>query len=95
MLYTFLLGLFPIAAIAEKVLPRGSARKISLWLYRTAGIDRKADRMMQQYNVQERVANAKLSVYQTVPFGSAGIRTEYDLQRDAELGKGGMVYWRA
>lgn len=94
MLYTFLLGLFPVAAILEKVLPRGSARKVLSWIYRKAGLERKADELMQQYNVQDRVDHARVSVLETVPFASAGIRTEHDLQKDEGLGRGGVSYVR-
>lgn len=93
-LYTALLGLFPVAALMEKILPRGTAGKLLSWFYRALGLDRKADQMIQQYHVQERVEHAKVQVLETVPFSSAGIRTDYDLQKDAALGRGGVTYWR-
>lgn len=43
---------------------------------------------------KEGVQQAHATILRTVPFGSVGIRSPVDLQRDAEMGRGGWyVKW--
>ena len=93
-LYTLLLGLFPVASILQKVLPKKWSRSMMQWAYHKVGADEKAEKMMQKYQVQEKLSTAKTGVLETVPFSGAGIRTDYDLAKDEEYGRGGVTYWR-
>ncbi|KAJ7176150.1 hypothetical protein C8R43DRAFT_872765 [Mycena crocata] len=46
--------------------------------------------LKERYRVEERRKRAEEAVYRTVPFGSVGVRTAYDLEEDAKMGKGGV-----
>ncbi|KAF7313174.1 hypothetical protein MKEN_01003900 [Mycena kentingensis (nom. inval.)] len=65
----------------------------STWAY--VGVDEKLEELRERYRVDERRAQASETMYKTVPFGSMGVRTLYDLEEDARLGKGGVVYKRS
>jgi hypothetical protein len=91
-LYSALLALFPVAAIIEKVLPRSWARWMMTKLYRALGMEEKTQKLMKNYNVQERLDNAKTQVDQKIPWAGAGIRTQFEIQRDEQRGAGGVLY---
>lgn len=91
-LYSALLALFPIAAILEKVLPRSWARWMMMKLYRSLGMEEKTQKLMKNYNVQERLDTAKSQVDKKIPWASAGIRTQFEIQRDQQRGVGGVTY---
>ncbi|UZJ56216.1 hypothetical protein CBS101457_005536 [Exobasidium rhododendri] len=91
-LYSALLALFPVAAILEKVLPRSWARWMMLKLYRSLGMEQKTQKLMKNYNVQERLDVAKTQVDQKIPWASAGIRTQFEIRRDEQRGVGGVTY---
>ncbi|KDN52268.1 hypothetical protein K437DRAFT_254455 [Tilletiaria anomala UBC 951] len=93
-LHAFLLGLFPIAAILEKILPRAWTRRFMRWAYNRIGGDERKDKLLEKYEMKERLGKATESFYETVPFASAGVRTSHDLAKDQEYGIGGVTYWR-
>ncbi|EST09523.1 hypothetical protein PSEUBRA_000739 [Kalmanozyma brasiliensis GHG001] len=90
-LTTILYGLFPVAAIVDKILPRWASRRFINWIYTRVGAKGKADQLKEKYKVDERVGAAKEQV-KKVPFASAGIRTDWDIERDAKRGRGGWAY---
>ncbi|GAK65533.1 uncharacterized protein PAN0_009c3750 [Moesziomyces antarcticus] len=90
-LTTLVYGLFPVAAIVDKLLPRWMSRRFINWIYTRVGAKNKTDQLRQKYNVDEKVEQAKQQV-RKVPFASAGIRTDWDLHRDASRGRGGWAY---
>jgi hypothetical protein len=91
-LYSALLALFPVAAIIEKVLPRSWARWMMTRLYRALGMEERTQKMLKNYNVQERLDAAKTQVDQKIPWAGAGIRTQFEIQRDEQRGAGGVMY---
>jgi hypothetical protein len=94
-LYSALLALFPVAAILEKVLPKSWARWMMMKLYRSLGMEERTQKLMKNYNVQERLDTAKTQVDQKIPWASAGIRTQFEIQRDEQRGAGGVTYvWK-
>ncbi|KAJ6532889.1 hypothetical protein DFH09DRAFT_993526 [Mycena vulgaris] len=62
--------------------------------YKLAGGEQTAAELKERYRVEERRMRAEESVYRTVPFGSVGVRTAYDLEEDAKMGKGGICFRR-
>ncbi|KAG5650345.1 hypothetical protein H0H81_012552 [Sphagnurus paluster] len=62
--------------------------------YRLVGGQETTAQLKERYQVEERRRKAEKSIYQNVPFGSAGVRTAYDLEEDTKKGKGGMVFRR-
>ncbi|KAJ7479575.1 hypothetical protein FB451DRAFT_1448576 [Mycena latifolia] len=62
--------------------------------YRLAGGEQTAAELKARYRVEERRAHAEEGVYRTVPFGAVGVRTAYDLEQDAKMGKGGVYFSR-
>ncbi|KAJ7696211.1 hypothetical protein B0H17DRAFT_1053931 [Mycena rosella] len=62
--------------------------------YKLAGGEQTAAELKERYRVEERRMRAEESVYRTVPFGSVGVRTAYDLEEDAKMGKGGVYFRR-
>ncbi|CBQ73908.1 conserved hypothetical protein [Sporisorium reilianum SRZ2] len=90
-LTTLVYGLFPVAAIIDKLLPRWMSRRFVNWIYARVGAKGKAEQLKQRYGVDRRVEQAREQV-KRVPFASAGIRTEWDLERDAKRGRGGWAY---
>ncbi|KAJ7738264.1 hypothetical protein DFH07DRAFT_892725 [Mycena maculata] len=62
--------------------------------YKLAGGEQTAAEVKERYRVEERRLRAEESVYRNVPFGSVGVRTAYDLEQDAKLGKGGVYFRR-
>ncbi|KAJ7463950.1 hypothetical protein FB451DRAFT_1403340 [Mycena latifolia] len=62
--------------------------------YRLAGGEQTTAELKERYRVEERRARAEESVYRTVPFGAVGVRTAYDLEQDAKMGKGGVYFSR-
>ncbi len=92
-LNTALLALFPVAAILNKILPNKFVRKFLAWAYRKAGVDARKQKLLERYNVDDKVQKARTGFFETVPFASAGIRTDFDVQKDEEYGVGGVTYW--
>ncbi|KIS68416.1 uncharacterized protein UMAG_03506 [Mycosarcoma maydis] len=90
-LTTLVYGLFPVATIIDKLLPRWMSRRFIDWVYTRVGAKNKADQLRQKYQVDNKVEQAKEQV-KKVPFASAGIRTDWDLERDAQRGTGGWAY---
>lgn len=45
--------------------------------------------MLEKMRIQEKINGAREGVYKTVPFASAGVRTDFDLDLDKEAGRGG------
>ncbi|KAJ6518144.1 hypothetical protein C8R47DRAFT_1031542 [Mycena vitilis] len=62
--------------------------------YKLAGGEETAAELKERYRVEERRARAEESVYRNVPFGSVGVRTAFDLEQDAKLGRGGVYFPR-
>ncbi|KAJ7064407.1 hypothetical protein B0H15DRAFT_794681 [Mycena belliarum] len=62
--------------------------------YTMAGGEQTAGELKERYRVEERRMRAEDAVYRTVPFGSVGVRTAYDLEQDAKMGKGGVYFPR-
>ncbi|KAK7018340.1 hypothetical protein R3P38DRAFT_2982287 [Favolaschia claudopus] len=62
--------------------------------YRLAGGDQTVEELKERYKVEERRMHMEESVYRNVPFGSVGVRTAYDLEEDARVGKGGLCFPR-
>ncbi|KAJ6629788.1 hypothetical protein B0H10DRAFT_2208347 [Mycena sp. CBHHK59/15] len=62
--------------------------------YRAAGGDQTAAGLKERYRVEERRMRAEESVYRNVPFGTVGVRTAYDLEEDAKMGRGGVYFRR-
>ncbi|SAM83377.1 uncharacterized protein UBRO_05392 [Ustilago bromivora] len=91
-LTTLLYGLFPVAAIIDKILPRWMSRKFINWIYTRVGAKGKTDQLKEKYQVDRKVEQAKEQV-KKVPFASAGIRTDWDIERDAKRGPGGWSYY--
>ncbi|KAK0535671.1 hypothetical protein OC834_001442 [Tilletia horrida] len=87
---TFLYGLFPIAALLEKVLPRKWSRKLLGWLYRRLGMEQRQRAFMDKHG--QRVTQAKRTALETVPFATLGVRTSLELEKDEKVGRGGVVY---
>lgn len=50
--------------------------------------------MLEKMKVQDKINGAREGVYKTVPFASAGVRTDYDLDLDAKAGRGGVCFLR-
>ncbi|KAJ9479989.1 hypothetical protein PHBOTO_003766 [Pseudozyma hubeiensis] len=90
-LTTIVYGLFPVAAIIDKILPRWMSRRFINWIYNRVGAKNKTDQLKEKYQVDRKVEQAKEQV-KKVPFASAGIRTDWDLERDAKRGRGGWAY---
>lgn len=90
-LSTFFLAMFPAFNIIDKVLPRWMSRRLARWLFRVTGAQAKKDSVMQRFKVDQKVDVAKRQV-QKVPFASAGVRTDWDLEKDASRGRAGWVY---
>ncbi|KAJ7058479.1 hypothetical protein C8F01DRAFT_1148318 [Mycena amicta] len=69
------------------------------WALRRAyvyvGADEKVGELRERYRVDERRAKAEQTMYRTVPFGSMGVRTLYDLEQDSRIGRGGMFFKRS
>ncbi|KAJ7113216.1 hypothetical protein C8R44DRAFT_741545 [Mycena epipterygia] len=86
---------FPFLEVA-RLLPGTSAW--GTWALRRAytmvGGEETVAEMKARYKVEERRMRAEESVYRTVPFGSVGVRTAYDLEEDAKMGKGGVFFRR-
>ncbi|KAJ6589453.1 hypothetical protein B0H19DRAFT_1103894 [Mycena capillaripes] len=62
--------------------------------YKLAGGEQTTAELKERYRVEERRARAEESVYRNVPFGSVGVRTAYDVEQDAKMGKGGVYFPR-
>ncbi|KAF7334633.1 hypothetical protein MVEN_02293700 [Mycena venus] len=62
--------------------------------YKLAGGETTAAELKERYRVEERRMRMEESVYKNVPFGSVGVRTAYDLEEDAKMGKGGVYFPR-
>jgi len=92
-LTTFLYGLFPIAAILEKVLPRKWSRKLLGWLYRKLGMEERQRKFMDKHG--QGVVQAKRKAMETVPFASMGMRTKLELEKDEKVGRGGVIFAHA
>ena len=92
-LTAILMGLFPLAALLEKILPRKMTRGFMQWAYRKSGAQEKQKELEEKYQVTQKYKQVKTGVFETVPFSSAGIRTDYDLQKDEQYGVGGVTYW--
>ncbi|TKY84575.1 hypothetical protein EX895_006477 [Sporisorium graminicola] len=90
-LTTLVYGLFPVAAIIDKILPRWMSRRFINWVYTRVGAKGKTEQLKEKYQVDRKVEQAREQV-KRVPFASAGIRTEWDLERDAKRGRGGWAY---
>lgn len=90
-LTTLVYGLFPVATIIDKLLPRWMSRRFINWIYTRVGAKNKTDQLKEKYQVDRKVEQAKEQV-KKVPFASAGIRTDWDLDRDAQRGRGGWAY---
>ncbi|PWY98252.1 hypothetical protein BCV70DRAFT_202033 [Testicularia cyperi] len=90
---TLLYGLFPVAAIVDKLLPRWVSRRFMSWLYTRLGIKSRTDQLKSKYKVDERVDEAKQQA-KKIPFATAGIRTEWDLEKDLQRGAAGWAYYR-
>lgn len=43
---------------------------------------------------RDKIQSANESIYRKVPFGAVGVRTLADLQKDEEMGRGGIWYDR-
>lgn len=91
-LYSALFALFPVAAIIEKILPRSWARWMMTRLYRTLGMEQKTQNLLKKHNVQERIDTAKTQIDTKIPWASAGVRTQFEIQRDEQRGAGGVTY---
>ncbi|SPO27642.1 uncharacterized protein UTRI_04322_B [Ustilago trichophora] len=91
-LTTLVYGLFPVATIIDKLLPRWMSRRFINWIYTRVGAKNKTDQLKEKYQVDRKVEQAKEQV-KKVPFASAGIRTDWDLDRDAQRGRGGWAYY--
>ena len=91
-LTTLVYGLFPVATIIDKLLPRWMSRRFINWIYTRVGAKGKTDQLKEKYQVDQKVEQAKEQV-KKVPFASAGIRTDWDLERDAKRGRGGWAYY--
>ncbi|SNX85995.1 uncharacterized protein MEPE_04704 [Melanopsichium pennsylvanicum] len=91
-LTTIVYGLFPVATIIDKLLPRWMSRRFINWVYTRVGAKGKTEQLKERYQVDQKVEAAKQQV-KKVPFASAGIRTDWDLERDAHRGKGGWSYY--
>ncbi|KAJ7898637.1 hypothetical protein B0H14DRAFT_2674952 [Mycena olivaceomarginata] len=63
--------------------------------YKAAGGEQTAAELKERYKVEERRMRMEESVYRNVPFGSVGVRTAHDLEEDAKMGRGGVVFPRA
>lgn len=86
-----LYGLFPVATIIDKLLPRWMSRRFINWIYTRVGFKNKTEQLKDKYQVDQKVEQAKEQV-KKVPFASAGIRTAWDHERDAQRGRGGWAY---
>ncbi|KAJ7641051.1 hypothetical protein FB45DRAFT_1053673 [Roridomyces roridus] len=62
--------------------------------YRSAGGETNMEELREKYRVEERRMKAEEAVYRTVPFGAAGVRTAYDLEQDAKMGRAGVWFTR-
>ncbi|KAJ7202575.1 hypothetical protein GGX14DRAFT_154190 [Mycena pura] len=86
---------FPFLKVAQ-VIPGTSAW--GSWAlrraYTLAGGNQKTAELKEHYRVEERRMRAEEALYRNVPFGSLGVRTAYDLEADAEMGKGGILFLR-
>lgn len=91
-LTTLLYGLFPIAAIMNKIMPRWMSQRFVSWIYTRVGAKQKTDQLREKYHVDDKISDAKGQL-KKVPFASAGIRTEWDIERDARRGRGGWAYY--
>ncbi|CEH13349.1 hypothetical protein CBOM_01280 [Ceraceosorus bombacis] len=92
MLYTALLALSPLGFLA-RFAPRGITRWVGKRVYRAVGGNERRDEALRQYGVQDKLDSAKKAV-ERVPFATAGVRTAWDVQRDQELGRGGVRWIR-
>ncbi|KAE8222429.1 hypothetical protein CF319_g4367 [Tilletia indica] len=90
---TFLYGLFPIAALLEKVLPRKWSRKLLGWLYRRLGMEQRQQQFMDKHG--QKVLDARKKTMEAVPFASLGVRTHYEIEKDEKAGRGGVMYLHA
>nr|GAT57220.1 predicted protein [Mycena chlorophos] len=93
--YAGIFAAFPFLKVAS-VLPGTSYW--ADWALRRAyvyvGGDEKLEELRERYRVDERSAKAQQTMFRTVPFGSMGVRTAYDLEEDARLGRGGVIFRR-
>ncbi|KAK0551394.1 hypothetical protein OC861_005784 [Tilletia horrida] len=87
---TALWGLFPIAALLEKVLPAKWSRKMLGWLYKKLGMEKRQQDFMDKHG--QKVVQAKRKTMETIPFASLGVRTDLELEKDAKVGRGGVAY---
>ena len=90
-LTTIVYGLFPVATIIDKLLPRWMSRRFINWVYTRVGAKNKTEQLKEKYQVDKKVEQAREQV-KKVPFASAGIRTEWDLENDVKRGRGGWAY---
>lgn len=91
-LTTLVYGLFPVATIIDKLLPRWMSRRFINWIYTRVGAKNKTEQLKEKYQVDRKMEQAKEQV-KKVPFASAGIRTDWDMERDAQRGRGGWAYY--
>jgi len=77
-----------------KILPRKWSRWILKKLYSSVGGEEKKKRMLEKMKVQDRLNGAREGIYKNVPFASAGVRTDYDLDQDKQIGRGGIGFLR-
>ncbi|KZO91238.1 hypothetical protein CALVIDRAFT_568393 [Calocera viscosa TUFC12733] len=91
--WTAFYAAFPFLKLAEW-LPGAPGQRWMLYAYRLAGGDTKRQALDERYGVSERFRRAGESVQRGVPFGAVGVRTEVDLRRDREEGRGGVSFDR-
>jgi len=91
--WTAFYAAFPFLKIAE-YLPGQFGNRWMLAAYKLAGGDAKRAELDERYGVTERFRQANDKVQKTVPFGAAGVRTNKDLERDREEGRGGVAFER-
>ncbi|CAD6889181.1 unnamed protein product [Tilletia laevis] len=90
---TFLYGLFPIAALLDKVLPKKWSRKLLGWLYRRLGMEQRQQQFMDKHG--QKVLDARKKTMESVPFATLGVRTHYEIEKDEKKGRGGIMYLHA
>lgn len=87
---------FPVFKIAQMI--PGPSSRLGQWAVDQAwgrmGGEAKVSDLKDKWKVEERSRMAGESFFRTVPFGSAGIRTDFDMREDLRVGRGGVALSR-